>query len=165
VGDALEKLSGNEAQFCTTSYDPTISATEKRFWKAAGIDPASASQYSTNKLPEDQALQKANKEGAYVFTSRSTYITLKQSGAIPNMTVYVEGENNLVMPYTVLVNPNELGTSAHRMANRFAEWLGKETAQSLFGGYGRVWEQDVPLYTPAVRKEVATEDMLIDKDL
>jgi ABC-type tungstate transport system permease subunit len=90
---------------------------------------------------------------------------LKQSGAIPNMTVYVEGENNLVMPYTVLVNPNELGTSAHRMANRFAEWLGKETAQSLFGGYGRVWEQDVPLYTPAVRKEVATEDMLIDKDL
>ena len=165
VGDALEKLSCNKAQFCTTSYDPAISAMEKRLCKTAGIDLASASWYSTNKLPEEQKLLKASEEGAYGFTSRSIYLTLKQSGAIPDMTVYVEGENNLLMPYIVLVNPNELDTSAHRMANRFAEWLSEGTAQSLFSGYGRVWEQGVPLYTPADRQEVATEDMLIDKDL
>ena len=165
VGDALEKLSGNKAQFCTTSYDPAISDMEMRLWKAAGTDLASTSWYSTDNLPEAQALQNPSEKGAYVFTSRSTYLTLKQNGAIPNMTVYVEGENSLVMPYTVLVNPDKIDNSAHRLANRFAEWLSEETAQRLFGGYGRVWEQGVPLYTPADRKEVATEDMLIDKDL
>jgi ABC-type tungstate transport system permease subunit len=130
VPDALERISSNKARFHSRSNDPVISAPEKELWNEAGIGVASAPWYFSDRLSEEKALLKANEKGVYTFTFRSSYLGLEQSGAISNMTVYVKGERNLQLSYFVCVNSDQIDSPIHRIANRFAEWLGEETAQS-----------------------------------
>ena len=100
-----------------------------------------------------------------LLTDRSTFLTAKQDGVVPGLSVYVEGEKELLNSCSALINTKVLETPAQRMAVRFVEWLGGEVAQPYFRGYGRVWEQGMPLFTPADREEFGEEDKLAGKVL
>ena len=167
VGEALRVVAeSKDAVFHTRGDGSATFEREQRLWKAAGVDISSSSLcLQTHVLPPYQALSKAGEEGAYLLTDRGTFLTAKQDGLIPDLVVYVEGGNELLNPCSALINTKVLDSPAQRMAVRFAEWLGSDVAQAYFREYRRVWEQGMPLFTPASQQEFREEDKLVGRDL
>ena len=137
---------------------------ENELWKHANIKVEDA-RIETHALSPYQALEKAAQDEAYLLTDRATFLTAKADGKIPNLAVYVEKDEKLLNPCSALINTKVPESSGQRAAMAFAEWLGGETAQSILQGYGRVWEQGMPLFTPAERKEFGEDDLLVGNDL
>lgn len=164
--DALRTIARTGSEFHSRGDGSATFSREQTLWKAAGVDPSGEGcNISTHVLAPYQALEKASEDGTYLLTDRATFLTAKQDGVIPNLSVYVEGEKELLNPCSALINTKVPDWSAQRMAVRFAEWLGEEVAQAYFRGYGRVWEQGMPLFTPAEREEFGDEDRLAGKTL
>ena len=165
VSEALRAIADAGAVFHTRGDGSATFMKEQELWKVAGTETASATWLQTHTLPPYGALEKANEDGAYLLTDRSSFLTAKQDGVIPDLVVYVEGGKQLLNPCSSLINTKVPDSPAQRMAIRFAEWMGSEMAQVYFRGYGRVWEQGQPLFTAAGREEFGNEDTLAGRDL
>ena len=134
IGEALKTIAETGALFQTRGDGSATFERETKLWKAAGIDTASATWLQTHAVPPYEALKKASQDGAYILTDRGTFLTAKQDGSIPELVVYVEGGKELLNPCSALTNTKVADSPGQRMAERFAEWLGGETAQSLIRG-------------------------------
>ena len=165
IGEALGMIATTGALFQTRGDGSATFKREIKLWKAAGVDTSSVSWLQTHPIPPYKALEKAAQDGAYILTDRGTFLTAKQDGTIPDLVVCVEGGKQLQNPCSALINTKVPDSLAQRMAVQFAEWLGGETAQSIFRGYGRVWAQGMPLFTPAEQVAFGEEDRLVGRDL
>ncbi|KAK3719700.1 hypothetical protein LTR37_004237 [Vermiconidia calcicola] len=166
--DALCKIASSDRDvvFHTRGDGSATFVMEQKLWEAAGVSNASSASFvETNPLPPYQALEHAGQSAAYKLTDRATFLTAKADGKIPDLVVYVEGGRELLNPCSAVVNTKVPDSTAQRTAVTFAEWLGGETAQGIFEGYGRNWEQGVPLFTPARREEFKKDDGLVGKEL
>lgn len=163
---ALDVIAKGQALFHTRGDGSATFEKEQLLWKEAGRKcPVSAHWLETHALPPYAALEKANQDGAYLLTDRATFLTAKKDGVIPNLVVFVEGEEVLLNPCSALINTKVENSPEQRLAVRFAEWLAEDLAQSILRGYGRVWEQGMPLFTGAERKEFGNEETLAGRNL
>lgn len=165
VNEALQKIAQIEAPFHTRGDGSATFTREQHLWEAAGIKTESASWLETHQLAPYQALQKAAEDGAYLLTDRSTFLTAKQDGTIPSLTVYVEGGKALLNPCSALINTKLPNTPDQSMAIAFAEWLVAERAQSIIKAYGRDWKHHMPLFTPAEQEEFRDVERLASHEM
>lgn len=167
VREALKRLAagGEGVKFFSRGDGSATFNKERQFWKDVDIDPGTLDCVEIHPLPPSKALVKAEEGGVYMLSDRSTFLTAKRDGVIPNMRVYVEGGDDLLNPCSVSVSTKVPDSVGQRLAVRFAEWLGEPQAQSLCSGYGRVWEIGLPLFTSKDRKGFADEELLVGRDL
>ena len=156
---------GEGVKFLSRGDGSATFTKERQFWRDVAVDVETVDWVETHAVPPLKALIKAEEVDAYMLSDRSTYLTAKRDGVIPNLRVYVEGGKDLLNPCSVSVNTRVPDSQSQRMAVRFAEWLGEPTAQGIFRGYGRVWEIGLPLFTGRDREEFGDEEGLVGRGL
>lgn len=118
---------------------------QPRPWERLG-DVSVSSWYKTSVLSPAEALKKADREGAYILTDRSTLLRQVWLGHVANTTVFAEpdaGDHVLMNSCYALCSPlASLETKA------FVEYLLSDRAQSLIESYGKE-EAGLPLFAKA----------------
>lgn len=112
---------------------------------------------------------KAEEEGAFLLTDRSTYLTAKRDGVVDSLRVCVEGGRELLNPCSAMVGSAELcakfevkeEVESHAAAREFAKWVIGERAQEIIRGYGVEWEMEKSLFTTCGKEEFEKGDWLV----
>lgn len=157
--------SGKKAMLFHTRGDGSATyAKEQLFWSTASVSADGKPWYRTEPRAPYQALEGADKAGAYLLTDRATYLTAKRDGAIPNLRAFCEGGSELLNPCSALVNTKVPDSAGQRKAVEFVEWLGGEEAQGIVGEYGRDWSHEKALFTVGVKNEFDAGERLIHLD-
>lgn len=111
-----------------------------------GDDAAVSSWYKTSVLSPAEALKKADREGAYLLTDRSTLLRQVWLGNVVNTTVFAEpdaGDHVLMNSCYALCSP-----LASPEIKAFVEYLLGDKAQSLIESFGKR-EAGLPLFAKA----------------
>ena len=104
---ALTKIAETKSPFASRGDDSGTHKAEKRLWKAAGIDIASASGdwYRETGSGMGATLNAGVGMGAYIMTDRATWISFGNKG---DYKVAVEGDDKMFNQYgVILVNPEK----------------------------------------------------------
>lgn len=141
---------------------------EQRLWELAEIYQVERAEWIATfpSVPYD-ALVHGEKEGAFLLTDRSLYLTAKRDGVIPSLKVHVEGGEELASPCSAMVASSELNArletseESHTAARSFAEWLAGDRAQEFIEQYGLEWPLDKPLFTVGSRDGFGHHDCLV----
>lgn len=126
---------------------------ERGLWEVVGqrpweqlSDASASSWYRTSILTPAEALKRADKEGAYLLTDRSTLLRQVWLGNISNTTVFVEPDacdHVLMNSCYALCSP-----AASPETTEFVEYLLGDRAQGLIEAYGKD-EAGLPLFAKA----------------
>ncbi|KAK5172060.1 uncharacterized protein LTR77_003697 [Saxophila tyrrhenica] len=116
-------------------------------WHSAGIDTSHVEWAKAYALDPFEALMKAQREGAYIMTERSTYLLAKHGAYIPSLRVYIEEDPALVISCSVVMN--RVTTTHNATARQFAEWLGSDSAQHIITTFGRSLSYSKSMFTAA----------------
>ncbi|GAB7342408.1 hypothetical protein MBLNU457_g0621t2 [Dothideomycetes sp. NU457] len=88
ISDALLRIERSQNQFHSRADSSATMFKERQLWIAAALTPwndkGSASWYRTSLLGPSDALVRANIEGAYLLTDRSTLLKQTQLGTVQN---------------------------------------------------------------------------------
>lgn len=135
---------------------------EQKLLRAAGVDVILAAWMQTHTLPPYEALEMAAKEqhGVYMLTDRSTYLTAKRDGVIPDIRVYAEGGKELLNPCSALINTKAPASPSQKAATDFAGWLSTPEAQQIIRQSGQDWDHGKVLFTGAGEEDFAENDGL-----
>jgi tungstate transport system substrate-binding protein len=136
-GDAVAALKAiyvAKAPFVSRGDKSGTDALEKRLWKAAGLDPASAdSWYRDIGGGMGAALNAAAAMDAYTLSDRGTWLSFGNKG---DMQIEVEGDPRLLNRYDViLLNPTTHPQAKQGPARQFASWLASPEGQAAIAGY------------------------------
>lgn len=145
---ALKKLAANGAPFVSRGDKSGTHAAELRYWKAAGVDLATArpAGYRECGCGMGPALNIAASSDAYVLSDRGTWLSFRNRGAL---AVLVEGDTALFNQYGVMVvNPAKHPHVKAALAQRFADWITSPAGQAVIAAY-RIDGQ--PLFFPSAR--------------
>jgi tungstate transport system substrate-binding protein len=120
---AFAKIAETRAPFASRGDDSGTHKAERRYWKAAGIDPGKGSGvwYLEAGAGMGATLNLAAAKGAYVLADRATWLSFKNRAGL---RIAVEGDPRLFNPYgVILVNP-----ARHKHIKRddglaFMDWL------------------------------------------
>ncbi len=132
---ALRAISAAQAPFIARGDGSGTSARELQLWRAAGLDPAAApgGWYRDIGGGMGAALNAAAATDAYTLSDRGTWLAF---GNARNLRILVEGGQNLVNRYDViLLPPRQRRAASEAAARRFADWLASPDGQSAIGGY------------------------------
>ena len=135
IVSALMKLANNEAAFVSRGDDSGTHKAEKRYWKAAGIDPtgASGTWYRETGSGMGATLNVASGMGAHVLTDRATWLSFGNRG---DLEVLVEGDPQLFNQYgVILVNPEKHPGMRAEAGQRFIDWLTGPDGQAAIASY------------------------------
>ncbi|MEQ8709114.1 MAG: substrate-binding domain-containing protein [Rhodospirillales bacterium] len=135
VSTALRKITETGAPFASRGDDSGTHKKELQLWKAAGLDPASASGkwYRETGSGMGATLNAGVGMGAYVMTDRATWISFKNKG---DFEIVVEGDRNLFNQYgVILVNPAKCPDVKQAEGQAFIDWLLSEDGQKTIGSY------------------------------
>lgn len=168
IGDALRMIvEDRRIRFHSRGDGSATFIKEQKLWAKAGVDVKGVGWIETVPMVPYDALVKAGKEGAFLLSDRSTYLTAKRDGVVEDLRVHVEGGRELLNSCSAMVGSGMLvekmegGGESHVAAREFAEWLGGERAQEIVGRYGRDWELGKPLFTVAKKEEFDERDWLV----
>jgi tungstate transport system substrate-binding protein len=133
---ALKKLAGSaNAAFISRGDNSGTHAAELRYWKAAGVDLATAkpASYKECGCGMGPALNIAESSGAYVLSDRGTWLNFKNRG---DLAILVEGDQRLFNQYGVMVvNPAKHPHVKKDLAQAFADWVVSPAGQAAIAGY------------------------------
>ena len=133
---ALKKLAGSaNASFISRGDNSGTHAAELRYWKAAGVDLATAkpASYKECGCGMGPALNIAESSGAYVLSDRGTWLNFKNRG---DLAILVEGDQRLFNQYGVMVvNPAKHPHVKKDLAQAFADWVVSPAGQAAIASY------------------------------
>jgi tungstate transport system substrate-binding protein len=143
---ALKKIAEARAPFCSRADKSGTDAAEKRYWKAAGIEPK-GDWYRETGSGMGPTLNTASGMNAYALADRGTWLSFKNRG---DLVVLVEGDVKLFNQYGVmLVNPAKYPQVKKEMGQKFIDWVISPAGQSTIAGYKIDGEQlFFPNYKP-----------------
>lgn len=110
-------------------------AAELRYWKAAGVDIATAKPagYKECGCGMGPALNIASSTNAYVLADRGTWLNFKNRG---ELAILVQGDKRLFNQYGVMVvNPAKHPHVKTDLAQAFADWLVSPAGQAAIASY------------------------------
>jgi len=123
AGDALKKISETIVPFITRGDKSGTHVAEMALWKQAGIKPSGPWYITYEKGSEGNkpTLQFADRENAYVFMDRATFLSLKDQ---IRLVILVENDEALLNYISLIpVNPAKFKRVNHRDALIFVKWL------------------------------------------
>lgn len=132
---ALKKVEAAKAPFASRGDKSGTHAAELRYWKAAGIDPATGrkSWYRETGSGMGATLNTASGMNAYVLTDRGTWLSFKNRG---DLTILVEGDPRLFNQYGImLVNPAKHPHIKKDMGQAFIDWVLSSEGQQAIASY------------------------------
>lgn len=135
IAEALRKLGSNKEGFVSRGDKSGTHAAELRYWRAAGMDVASAkpSGYAECGCGMGPALNIAASKNAYVLTDRGTWLNFKNRA---DLAVLVEGDQRLFNQYGVMaVNPAKHAHVKVDLAQAFVDWVASPAGQASIAGY------------------------------
>ena len=132
----MKKLAGTaNASFVSRGDKSGTHAAELRYWKAAGVDLATAkpASYKECGCGMGPALNIAASSGAYVLSDRGTWLNFKNRG---DLAILVEGDQRLFNQYGVMVvNPARHPHVKKDLAQAFADWVVSPAGQAAIASY------------------------------
>ncbi len=135
IAAALKKLAASGADFISRGDKSGTHAAELRYWKAAGVDLATArpAGYKECGCGMGPALNIASSSNAYVLADRGTWLNFKNRG---ELAVLVEGDKRLFNQYGVMVvNPARHPHVKHELSQTFADWVVSPAGQAAIAAY------------------------------
>ena len=132
---ALTKIAETKSPFASRGDDSGTHKAEKRLWKAAGIDIASASGdwYRETGSGMGATLNAGVGMGAYIMTDRATWISFGNKG---DYKVAVEGDDKMFNQYgVILVNPEKFSNVKAEDGQAFIDWLIGDEGQKAIAGF------------------------------
>jgi tungstate transport system substrate-binding protein len=138
---ALRRIARAKAPFASRGDDSGTHRAERRYWKAAAVDPrtASGTWYLEAGAGMGATLNLAVAKNAYVLSDRATWLSFKNRAGL---SIAVEGDPRLFNPYGVmLVNPARHGHVKRADGMRFIEWLTSDAGRAAIAGFRLVGRQ------------------------
>ena len=135
AADALRRIAKRRVAFVSRGDDSGTHRRERALWRAAGIDPRTASGrwYLEIGGGMGAALNMAAARDACTLTDRGTWIAHANKG---RLAIMVEGDARLKNHYGVmLVNPQKHPHVKERAARAFIDWLTGPDGQRAIAGY------------------------------
>jgi len=133
--DALRKIARHKARFVSRGDDSGTHRTERRKWRAAGIDPHKPARrwYMEAGAGMGATLNVASGRSAYTLTDIGTWLAFRNKGAL---VVLVAADRSLTNAYGVtLVAPSRIGPKRARAARAFFTWISGPAGQRAIGSY------------------------------
>jgi tungstate transport system substrate-binding protein len=135
VTAAFRKLASERAPFVSRGDRSGTHEAELRYWREAGIDPASlkGAWYKDIGQGMGPALNTASALNAYTLADRGTWLTFRNRG---ELAILVEGDRRLFNQYGVmLVNPAKHPHVNAAAGQAFVEWLISPEGQRAIAEY------------------------------
>ncbi len=142
--DALKKIAETKAVFVTRGDDSGTHKKELEIWKSVEIDPTTLSSYVSTGQGMGASLKVASEKGGYILTDRATFLSQKK--VLPDVSILVEGEDDLLNVYHVMqVNPEKHDKVNSESAEAFVEFMISKKAQDIIAEFGKE-EYGEPLF-------------------
>ena len=152
VAEALRRIAragaAGRALFLSRGDDSGTHKKERRLWRAAGLDPttASGSWYREAGAGMGATLNMAQALGAYTLSDRATWLAFANRRGL---ALLLEGDERLFNPYGIMVvNPARHPGVRFQLAKAFRDWLISPAGQEAVASF-RVQGQQ--LFFPDVR--------------
>ena len=133
--DALQKIAKASSPFASRGDDSGTNKKERALWKAASVDPATASGdwYRETGSGMGATLNVASGMNAYAMTDRATWLKFKNKG---DLTILTEGDTALFNQYgIILVNDKKHGHVKSALGQQFVDWVISDAGQTLINDY------------------------------
>jgi tungstate transport system substrate-binding protein len=135
VVEGFRRIAAATAPFISRGDKSGTHAAELRYWKNAGIDPATirGDWYKEIGQGMGPALNAASAQNGYVLTDRGTWLSFKNRG---DLAILVEGDRRLFNQYGVmLVNPAKHSHVKEAEGQAFIDWLVGAEGQKAIAEY------------------------------
>jgi len=135
ITEALSKIASGKATFVSRGDDSGTHKAERRFWKAAAIDPeqGSGKWYLETGQGMGGTLNVSVQVDGYVISDRSTWLAFLNRG---DHTIVFEGDANLFNQYGVIVvNSDKCPSVNIEKAQAFADWIVSAKGQASINSY------------------------------
>ncbi len=135
AASALQKIAASESIFTSRGDTSGTHKKELRLWKAAGVDPTTASGtwYRETGSGMGTTLNAAVGMGAYALTDRGTWISFKNKG---DFRIAVQGDKHLFNQYgVILVNSEKHPRVKTDEGQTFIDWIIGDEGQSAIASY------------------------------
>ena len=146
----LKAVYGAKAPFVSRGDKSGTHAAELRYWKQAGLDPATEKQswYRDTGSGMGPALNTAAAMNAYILADRGTWLSFKNR---QSLKIVVEGDAKLFYQYgVILVNPKKHAHVKAVAGQKFIDWLVSAEGQGVIASYKIGGEQ---LFFPNATKK------------
>ena len=145
---AFKKIASAQAPFVSRGDKSGTHAAELRYWKDAGITPASSSSwYKETGSGMGPALNTASGMNGYILADRATWLSFKNRG---DLAILVQGDPKLFNQYGVmLVNPAKFPNVKKVEGQAFIDWILSKNGQDVIASYQLGGEQ---LFFPNAKK-------------
>ena len=145
---AFKKIASAQAPFVSRGDKSGTHAAELRYWKDAGITPASSSSwYKETGSGMGPALNTASGMNGYILADRATWLSFKNRG---DLAILVQGDPKLFNQYGVmLVNPAKFPNVKKAEGQAFIDWILSKNGQDVIASYQLGGEQ---LFFPNAKK-------------
>ena len=135
VRSALARIAGSKSLFASRGDDSGTHKAELGLWKAAGIDPVTASGtwYREMGAGMGATLNAATAMDAYALVDRATWTSFANKSGF---TIVVEGDPALFNQYAVILVNSERHPHVKAILGReFLSWLLSPRGQSAIGSF------------------------------
>ena len=135
IAAGLKAVYAGKARFVSRGDNSGTHAAELRFWKQAGLEPASEkpSWYRDTGSGMGAALNTAAAMNAYLLADRGTWLAFKNR---QNLRIIVEGDSKLFNQYgVILVNPKKHPHVKAQAGKKFIDWLVSAEGQAAIASY------------------------------
>lgn len=135
ANDALQKIAKNQSPFASRGDDSGTNKKELSLWRAASLDPKSASGgwYRETGSGMGATLNVASGMNAYAMTDRATWLKFKNKG---DLAILTENDPELFNQYgIILVNDKKHAHVKSALGQTFVDWIVSDTGQSLINDY------------------------------
>jgi tungstate transport system substrate-binding protein len=130
---AMKAIAAAQQPFASRGDKSGTDAAEKRYWKAAGIEPPKGAWYRETGSGMGPTLNTAAGMDAYALADRGTWLSFRNRG---DLVVLVEGDRRLFNPYGVmLVNPAKCPQVKKELGQKFIDWVISPEGQKTIAGY------------------------------
>jgi len=130
---AFQRIAAAQSPFISRGDKSGTNAAELRYWKSAGINPASGSWYKETGSGMGPALNTASAMNAYILADRGTWCSFKNRG---DLIILVQGDPKLFNQYGVmLVNPEKFPQVKKTLGQNFIDWLISKEGQAVIASY------------------------------
>jgi tungstate transport system substrate-binding protein len=143
AAEALGVVAAGNHPFVSRGDDSGTHQRELALWKAAGIEPR-GDWYLSAGAGMGQTLRIASEKKAYALTDRATWLALRSE---LGSAVLVEGNEELLNRYSVLVVRRNKSAAVQRAAEQFAQFLRSPEGRQIIGQFGQE-KFGQPLFVP-----------------
>ncbi len=149
VTAALRRIAAARAPFASRGDNSGTHMAERRYWKAAAIEPGPGSGvwYLEAGAGMGATLNLAAAKGAYVLSDRATWLSFKNRAGLG---IAVEGDPRMFNPYgVILVNPARHPHVKRAAGLAFIDWLTSSAGRAAISGFHLAGQQ---VFFPAAGK-------------